>query len=127
MPAQPHATWQNPRVVVTLLLVFLCGSMAGALAMRYGVHPAFHKAPPALTEIPQLSLERLKKELELDPDQTHKMARILDDFFMYYHSLQSQMDDVRAEGKARILQILDERQKEKFEQILTELHRQKAD
>ena len=122
MPMQRQATWQNPRVLLTLLLVFLSGSLAGALAMRYGVHPTIHRAPPAWTEGGrEISLQRFEKELRLSPDQSRNMERILDDFMMYYHSLQAQMDEVRADGKERIMRILDPEQKKRFEQMLGEL------
>lgn len=123
LPSQ--ASWQNPRVLVTLLLVFLSGSLAGALAMRYGVHPMIHRAPPAWTEGGrEISLQRFEKELSLTPDQARDMERILDDFMMYYHSLQAQMDEVRADGKERILQILNPGQKQRFEEMLTELQKE---
>lgn len=125
MPLRSQASWQNPRVLVTLLLVFLSGSLAGALAMRYGVHPMVHRAPPAWTEGGrEISLQRFEKELSLTPDQSRDMERILDDFMMYYHSLQAQMDDVRADGKDRILRILNPQQKQRFEQMLTDLQKE---
>ena len=55
------------------------------------------------------------------------MALVLDDFMMYYHSLQAQMDEVRANGKARILLMLNERQKKKFEEMLDELQGESLD
>ena len=122
MSSPPHASWQNPRVLTTLLLVFLCGSLAGALVMRYGVHTAMHKAPPAWTEGGrEISLQRFEKELDLTPDQSREMERILDDFMMYYHTLQSQMDEVRGTGKERILRILNDDQKKRFEGMLQDL------
>jgi hypothetical protein len=117
-----HASWQNPRVLTTLLLVFLCGALAGALVMRYGVHPAVHQAPPAWTEGGrEISLHRFEKELDLTPEQSREMERILDDFMMYYHTLQSQMDEVRGTGKERILRTLNEDQKKRFEGMLQDL------
>lgn len=121
MPLPRQASWQNPRVLVTLLLVFLSGSLAGALAMRYGVHPLVHRAPAWTEGGREISLQRFEKELSLNPDQSHDMERILDDFMMYYHSLQSQMDEVRADGKDRIMRILDDKQKKRFEEMLSEL------
>ena len=122
MPQPPQATWQNPKVLMTLLLVFLCGSLAGALAMRYGVHPAVHQAPPAWTEGGrEISLQRFEKELSLSPQQAREMELILDDFMQYYHTLQAQMDEVRATGKSRILRMLDDEQKQKFEGMIEEL------
>jgi hypothetical protein len=49
------------------------------------------------------------------------METVLDDFVMYVQMLQAQMDDVRANGKARIMRVLDERQKKKFEKMLVGL------
>lgn len=66
----------------------------------------------------QVTLERLKKELDLTPEQAAQLERVLDDFFAYYHTLQAQMDEVRASGKDRILRLLDERQRRKFEEMM---------
>jgi hypothetical protein len=40
---------------------------------------------------------------------------------MYYQTLQAQMDDVRATGKQRILRILREDQKQRFEKLIGEI------
>ena len=108
---------------MTLLLVFLCGSLAGVLTMRYGLdarpmRPAAYWAEAGK----EISLHRLEKELNLTPQQAKEMELVLDDFMMYYHTLLAQMDDVRANGKARMLQVLNQEQKEKFEGLLSELH-----
>ena len=57
----------------------------------------------------------------LTPTQQAEMETVLDDFVMYVQMLQAQMDDVRANGKARVMRVLDERQKKKFEQMLGQL------
>lgn len=119
MPPPPHPTWRNPRILLTLLLVFLCGSLAGALAMRYGVHPRLHSQAPYWSEAgKEISLQRLQRELDLTEKQSEEIALILDDFVKYMHSLQAQMEEVRADGKRRILQVLDERQKQRFLEML---------
>ncbi len=46
------------------------------------------------------------------------METEIDDFVMYYQGLQGQMDDWRAEGKKRIMQILNPEQQKKFERIM---------
>ena len=43
---------------------------------------------------------------------------VLEDYRQYYQSLQDQLDDVRSTGKTRILQILDDQQRAKFEKIM---------
>jgi hypothetical protein len=72
------------------------------------------------TETKEMSLQRFKRELDLTPAQAEQLETVLDDFFMYYHTLQAQLDDVRASGKKRILRILNEDQKRRFEKIMTE-------
>lgn len=118
------ASWQNPRILLTLFLVFLCGATAGMVAMAMGAHRWMHAsaAPAAWKESgKEVLLQRFKTDLDLSPAQTDQLETVLDDFFTYYHTLQAQLDDVRASGKQRILRILDENQKRKFERMMTDL------
>jgi hypothetical protein len=116
--------WQNPRVLLTLLVVFLSGAVFGMLAMSMGVHQWIHphsQSQPSWREAGKdVSLQRLRKELDLSPAQSEQLETILDDFFTYYHTLQAQLDDVRSSGKQRILRLLNDRQKKKFEQLAAE-------
>jgi hypothetical protein len=119
----PHSPgWRNPRILLTLLVVFLCGASAGMLAMSLGMHRWMHPhSQPVWKEGgKEVSLQRFKQELDLTPAQTEQLETILDDFFTYYHTLQAQLDDVRASGKQRILRVLNDDQKKKFERIMNE-------
>ncbi len=118
-----HAcTWRNPRILLTLLLIFLCGASLGMVTMSLRAHRWARPSLAASKESEkELSLARFKKELNLTPEQAEQLETVLDDFFMYYHTLQAQLDDVRATGKNRILRILNEEQKRKFEQMVTAL------
>ena len=111
--------WQNPKIVFTLLAIFLCGAAAGASVMRLTFSPERHRGGmywyPATR---QASLEFFTEKLNLTPEQEHEMSSVLDDFMTYYQTLQAQMDDVRATGKQRIMKILNEDQKQRFEKIL---------
>jgi len=109
----------DPRVVcaLTLTLVFLCGAAAGALAMNLRVHKNLHKAPFWTDSGKVEYFERVKRELNLSPVQCEQMESILDDFTQYYRN-------VLADGKSRIMQILNDDQRKKFEQILQERQRQ---
>ena len=118
-----RATWQNWRVLAMLSLVFLCGAMAGALAMRAGLHDTLHRSggfwkadPPS-----PLSYDRLTKELNLSSQQADQLRSILDDMVKYHEDLETQIEDVRATGKNRIRQILTAQQRENFERICREL------
>ena len=128
MLALDRASWQNPKVLTTLLMVFVAGAFTGALSMRWGLHERLH--PGAGTTISwkdphaaKVFLDRCRKDLNLSPKQTDEMATILDDYKQYYQSLQDQMDDIRGTGKNRIMQILDKTQQQKFERMLAEVPR----
>ncbi len=97
---------------LTLTLVFLTGVLAGAVAMDLGAHKRMHRSVPFWTEGGKdVWLHRWQKELNLSPEQTQQMTVILDDFGTYYAN-------VLSDGKARILRILNNDQKRKFEKLL---------
>jgi uncharacterized membrane protein len=114
----PRPSWHNPRILSTLLAVFLCGAIAGAVAMRTYMVRTMRTAPAGAVWDKAVYLDNLKRELDLSPHQAKEIEAVLDDFMMFYQSLQSQMDDVRANGKSRILQVLNEEQRKKFEKRL---------
>lgn len=98
--------------VLSLLIVFLCGAVAGAIGMSIAKNSAMHGAKPVASGL-SMSVTEWKKELNLRDDQTHELTSILDDFSRYY-------DNVLSDGNSRILQILDPDQKKRFEQMLRE-------
>ena len=97
---------------MTITLVFLTGAIAGAVAMNLGAHKWMHRSVPFYTEGgKEVWLQRWKKELDLTPEQTQEMTVILDDFGVYYRN-------VLSDGKSRILRILNDSQKRKFDKLL---------
>jgi len=109
----------TPKVActATLALVFLCGSAAGALVMNQGLHARLH--PPAFDtpEGKAMHFDRIQKELSLTPAQSEQMESILNDFWQYYRT-------VLSDSKARIMQVLNPAQQQKFERMLQEYQRQ---
>lgn len=102
----------NPKVAcaITLALVFLCGSAAGALVMDFGVHrsriPSF-ETPAGKA----LYFERMQRELNLTPAQSEQMQSVLNDFWQYYRT-------VLSDGKQRVEALLTDEQRQKFEKML---------
>jgi len=79
-----NVSWRTPRILLTLLLVFLSGAAAGALGMRYGIHGILRKPGPYWKEGgKEISLQRFKRELDLSPEQAEQMETVLDDFVLY--------------------------------------------
>jgi hypothetical protein len=99
---------------MTLSLVFLTGVATGAVAMNLGFHKYIHRSVPFWTEGGKdVWLHRWQKELALSPEQTQQMTIILDDFGTYYRN-------VLSDGKGRILRILNDDQKRKFDKLIDE-------
>lgn len=124
MVAADRASWQNPRILALLLLIFLCGALAGALTMRSSLHTKLHRgtAPYWKDDSAQLfSYDKLKKDLNLTSDQSERLKTILDDFVKYHEDLETQIEDVRATGKNRIVQMLTPEQRQKFERLCNKL------
>jgi hypothetical protein len=95
--------------VVSLLLVFLCGAVLGAVVMSYW-HPGLHGSRPGGDGM-TMSIREWKEELSLSDDQTRKLTSILDDFSHYY-------DNLLADGNTRIVQILNDEQRRKYDQMI---------
>jgi hypothetical protein len=110
--------------IVSLVLVFLCGAVLGALVMSvYGhrlhgtSHAIAHGTSPSGAGLSMSSVAEWKQQLDLTPEQTVELTSILDDFSRYY-------DNVLADGNSRIMQILNPAQRGKFEQMLRDRKRQ---
>jgi hypothetical protein len=113
--------WKNPRILSTLLFVFLAGAVGGAIIVRACYQPERHRlAPPWNAGGKELLMPHYTKELNLDAEQESEIAQILDDYMRYVQLLEEQMTDVRATGKKRILKVLRDDQKKKFENLLNE-------
>ena len=108
----------NPRLLagVSLALVFLCGALAGALIMDFGVHNRLR--PPTFETVQGQTFyfDRLQKELDLTPAQSEQVKSILNDFWQYYRT-------VLSEGRGRIEQVLTPEQRQKFARLLQEQKR----
>lgn len=100
--------------IVSLLLVFLCGAVAGALVMSWGEHAGILHAHAAHQSNSFTSdAERWRRELDLSDQQMHEMNSILDDFGHYY-------DNLIADGQTRIRQILNPEQRAKFDKMIAD-------
>src|ERR1700728_1445852 len=96
--------------IVSFILVFLCGVVLGAVVMSFSGHAMLHGTPTAATGF-SMSVPEWNHRLNLTDQQTEQLQSILDDFSHYY-------DNVLADGNTRIMQILNDDQRRKFERML---------
>jgi hypothetical protein len=95
---------------LSFALVFLCGAVSGALLMNLRNHAPRHEATHGHF-VSQFEVNHLRKELSLSEEQTRQLGMILDDVAKYY-------DNVLSDGQTRVMQMLDDKQKEKFKKML---------
>jgi hypothetical protein len=97
--------------IVSLFLVFLCGSALGAIAMKYWERPTVNHSVPAARDGMLISVKEWKEQLNLTDEQTRKLMSILDDFSHYYDSLMADLN-------SRVVLILNEDQKQRYRQLI---------
>jgi hypothetical protein len=102
---------------ISFALIFLCGAVSGALLVNWSNHATHIGRESTKGHFgSRFELEHLRKELDLTEEQTRQLSMILDDVAKYY-------DNVLSDGQTRVMQMLDDRQKTKFQQMLaTEGH-----
>jgi len=122
MHSPERAPWQHPRIVFTLLLVFVAGAASGAVAMRFRLYDRLRPVAASTKEASRDAvLQNFRTKLDLSADQEQKVAAVLEDYRHYYESLEDQLDDLRSTEKNRIVQILNPQQREKFERMMVDL------
>src|SRR5258706_16438411 len=96
MFAADRASWQNPRILVLLLLIFLCGALAGALTMRAGLHEKLHRGTSYWRDNKThfFFFDNLRKDLDLTAEQYPQLKTILDDFRQYHPQPENQIEEV---------------------------------
>ena len=113
------AGWSNPKVLAIVAVVFLCGAAFGSAVTREYLHsklfPARQQQP--IEAARHVGLARLKAELNLTPDQEKIVTKELDDYAKYYQNIEEQREDVAEHGKQRILEVLNDAQKKRFNEI----------
>jgi hypothetical protein len=113
------AGWSNPKVLAIFGVIFLCGLAAGSVLTRAYLHARMPVTTQERTieAAQRFGLDRLKTTLNLTPSQEQTITEVLDDYGKYYQNIEDQREDVAEHGKQRILDVLDQRQKNRFNEI----------
>ncbi|MEE8177952.1 MAG: hypothetical protein V3T65_08170 [Acidobacteriota bacterium] len=114
---------QRKRAALFLVLVFLCGLLAGAVATNLWVDRGpgtvrFRMDSPSSSRR-QRAVERFTGRLNLTPEQATQLNQILDEVRDTYQEQESVIERLRQEAPARIREILDDEQKTEFDEMLS--------
>ena len=112
--------FEKSRAPVYILLIFLCGVAAGALASNLWTGWARGREAAQADSTPQLSrtqrtVERFTENMSLTPDQARKLSVLLDEMRGQYRDGE---DAIRAEGRDRIREILTDEQRLQYEEMI---------
>lgn len=102
-----NASWRSPKVLIILLVVFLCGTAFGSAGTRYLLHARMHSP----------TFQDLKLKLALTPDQEKTVMKELDDYAKYYQNIEEEREDVAEHGRQRIYFVLTPEQRKEFDRF----------
>ncbi len=114
-------TWSNPKVLSTLLLIFLCGSAVGAVFTRAYMHSHWANqttSAAAIERARHLGLGSLKASLDLTPAQERIVTKTLDDYGKFYQNIEDEREDTAKVGTQQILEVLTPAQQKRFNQLI---------
>ena len=114
---------QRKRAALFLVLVFLCGLLAGAVATNLWVDRGpgtvrFRMDSPSSSRR-QRAVERFARRLNLTPEQATQLNEILDEVRDAYQEQELVIESLRQEAPARIREILDDEQKAEYDEMLS--------
>ncbi len=119
--SEPRVESYRGKAFLILLVVFFGGAGAGAVGTKIFQRNAnvagSAAARPHLHDA-SVTVERLREELDLDTGQVNQLHGILDHCIMKEADLLDQIKYAKEDGRRRILDILDEQQRGKFDAAL---------
>jgi hypothetical protein len=110
----------NPRVIAILAVIFFCGAAFGAVGTNLYLHRFFApvKGPSFAYQGRRITMEQMQHDLDLSADQRETIKLILDDYAKYFLNLEDQRQTLYESGRLKILDVLNDQQKAKFERLL---------
>lgn len=107
-----------------VVLIFVCGVAVGGIGTHFVEQ---HWRSEAGQIEAQLAMEHFRQELELNEEQARQVEAILDEFIMSQAELMSQFQTSRLSGHDRIVQILNDDQRRRFQEVWSELNTRRKD
>jgi hypothetical protein len=115
--SQPRIEACQGKALAFLAVVFLLGAGSGAVGHWAATRGAVEDGLDFETS-EVFGIERLRLELDLSDDQVVRVQTIIDQSIMTEADLMNQIRDARLEGKRELVDILSEKQQNRFEEML---------
>ncbi|MBI4463289.1 MAG: hypothetical protein HY647_01170 [Acidobacteria bacterium] len=123
---------QKTKAVLYILLIFLCGFLAGAVTTNIWTNWSLFGSR-AQADSPSASKRRstaqavqwFQQELDLSSEQASQLHQILDETRQAYRQHEMEIETIRQAGNARIRAILREEQKAKFDEMIAQLEQKR--
>jgi len=116
MRQDDDASWSNPRILLVLALIFLCGTAVGSAVTQRVIHSRVTRSKSM-----EVQLKDLKSALNLTLEQQQTVNKELDDYAKYYQNIEEERANVARYGKERIFKVLTPEQRKRFNQIFDHL------
>ncbi len=113
-------------VFITMVAGFFSGWAWGVYFSKKRIHSFIERSPEERKEI---FLKKLSRELELTPSQVDRIREVMEESFAKIHEARKRCipeeEAIKAEGLRKIEDILDDKQKVKWESIKIKLLKKK--
>ena len=116
MRPDDDASWSNPKILLVLALIFLCGTAVGSALTQRVIHSRVTRSKSM-----EVQLKDLKSSLSLTTEQQRIVNKELDDYAKYYQNIEEERANVARFGKERIFKVLTPEQQKKFNDIFEHL------
>lgn len=116
MREDEDASWSNPKILLVLALIFVCGTAVGSAVTQRVIHSRVTRSKSMETQLKYLS-----SSLQLTPEQQQIVNKELDEYAKYYQNIEEERASVARYGKERIFKVLTAEQQKKFNEIFDHL------
>lgn len=116
MRQDDDASWSNPKILLVLALIFVCGTAVGSAITQRVIHSRATRSKSM-----EVQLKDLKSTLGLTAEQQQTVNKELDDYAKYYQNIEEERANVAQYGKERIFKVLTPEQQKKFNEIFEHL------
>lgn len=116
-----HVEFYKGKIFTVLFAVFLGGVAAGAIGMKVYHDHVLHDSTLGVdvgTDDTYQTLQHLAEELDLSEQQYSDMKAVLDGSIMNEAEMMSRIQMLRTELRERITEILNSKQRDRFEVLL---------